>query len=136
MSNDPGKPANKLRRSPSENVTLVSSIAIVGGVVALIVWLMITGADDPPILVTHADVTSVTQTDSGYQLPISVTNDGDRSAIEVVVEATLSGAGVNESVAFTITLLPSNEQDTGFVVFANDPREFTLEVGIRSFQEP
>ncbi|CAN5614956.1 hypothetical protein BH23CHL5_BH23CHL5_13420 [soil metagenome] len=136
MSTNPGSRIAGQPRSTSEWVTLFLSVAIVGGVVVMIVWLMISGADDPPILVTDVEMNNVTESEAGYLLPIIVSNDGDRAAIEVVVEVTLSREEIDETSAFTIMLLPSKQQDTGFVVFANDPREHTLEVGIRSFQEP
>lgn len=136
MSQEAERADEQRGRSPAELATLVISIAIVAAVAITITVLYVRGQETPPMLRAEPRLEQVWQTDDRFNLPVIVSNDGDRTAEEVSVEAELVRDGETETAAFTLAFLAGRDKGTGFVLFASDPRDGELTVKVTSFREP
>jgi len=103
-------------------VTLVVLSILVGG----LGYLWLGGSNAPPSFEVEAHFGDIEQRNSVYHLTVSVTNQGDQSAQEVVVEVAFG----EESRSFVIALIPGGATRSGTVVFTENPvdREITTEV--------
>jgi uncharacterized protein (TIGR02588 family) len=124
------------RRSPAELVSLLFSIVIVGSVALLITFVYLFGDDEPPMLRAEALTGQVWEANQQYYLPVRVQNDGDRFAVDVIVEVELTTNDEGETAQFTIASLAGKDQATGIALFANHPAEGELTIRIVSFLEP
>lgn len=72
-----------------------------------------------------------------FRVPIRVHNDGDETAEQVRIEATLRrGSEEVERADFTLAFLPRRSHRDGSVIFKTDPRGLELEVRPVGFEQP
>lgn len=124
-------------RTVAEWTTLGISLAILGTVFATIAWLWVND-DASPATVNVTPVSEQVRREGGaWYVPLKVTNDGDVTAEDVVIEAELdTGSGEPETAEFTVTFLASGETARGTVVFTSDPAAGDLTIRPVSFKEP
>lgn len=125
------------RRSTAEWVTLCTSLVIVLGILGLISYLYIRGNDALPDLVVDTKLEELRSEGNGYYLPVEVTNEGDRTAEDVRVEAELdSGNGQIETTEISVMFLAGGERVTGTFIFEADPTAGELTVRAISYRDP
>ena len=124
-------------RTVAEWTTLGISLAILGLVFASVTWLWVRDNAAPATI----EVTPVTEAlrheGDAWYLPLEVVNEGDATAEDVIVEATLdSGQGEPETAEITVTFLASGETAHGTAIFTSDPTAGDLTIRPVSFKEP
>lgn len=124
-------------RSLAETFTLVTSIAIIAAIVAVISVLYIGGGDQPPQIVTEPQLDRLRHDDGGFYLPVRVTNTGDRTIENLVVQAELdTGSGQPRTSELSLDFVAGGETLQGTFVFAEDPTGGELSIGAASYTEP
>ena len=124
-------------RTTAERITLVISLAILAGIFALAGWANVRTGDAPPTIEVEARPEAVRETDSGYYLPIRITNTGGLTAQDVTVVGELdTGEEQPETAEITITFLAGGEEESAELVFTTDPNEGELSVGATSYLQP
>lgn len=74
---------------------------------------------------------------NGYLVKIRVTNHGGLVVAGLAVEGTLKdGSEILETSEVTIDYVPADSQRKAGLFFTEDPREFSLELRAKSYQEP
>lgn len=74
---------------------------------------------------------------NGYLVKIRVTNHGGLVVADLAVEGTLKDGGeILETSGITIDYVPAGSQRKAGLFFTEDPREFSLELRAKSYQEP
>ena len=125
------------KRSTAEWVTLVGSLAILLSIFGLITFLHFQGEEKAAIIDVESSVDEVRFEGDLYYLPVEVTNRGDITVEDVVVEAELdTGSGTPITADFTITFLAGGERVQGTFVFEEDPRQGELTVHAVSYKDP
>jgi uncharacterized protein (TIGR02588 family) len=75
--------------------------------------------------------------ESGYLLPVEVTNTGQATAEDVLVPIFLEMSdGSREEAELSIAFLPRNSKRNGWVSFRGDPSQGTLGLGAIAFEVP
>jgi uncharacterized protein (TIGR02588 family) len=124
-------------RSVAEWVTLGISIAIIAAMVAVISFLYLDGADDPPTIATEPQLDQLRREDDGFYLPVKVTNRGDHTVENLVVQASLdTGDGQPHTAEFSLNFVAGGETVRGTFVFGEDPTGGDLTIGAASYTEP
>jgi uncharacterized protein (TIGR02588 family) len=126
------KPA---KNSLEWSVFAISALLIVA-LVATLIREATTEGDQPPLLrVTIGDTLS--DGHGGHRIPITVRNDGDRTAAEAKIEVTLEEGGREvERGEVTLPFVPQQSSRTGWVVFNRDPRCCRLSARAVGYQQP
>lgn len=122
-----GGPGGEDKRSVAEWFTLAIGLVIVVGVLATVTWLGVARPSQPVRISITTHVTEQHHYAGGYYLPVSVTNEGDEAAQELLLRATLTGPGLEkEEVEFTIPSLGGGQHADAMFVFRQDPAAGTL----------
>jgi uncharacterized protein (TIGR02588 family) len=75
--------------------------------------------------------------ESGYLIPVEVTNIGQSTAEDVLVPIFLDlSGGRREEAELNIAFLPRGSKRNGWVGFRDDPRRGTLSLGAIAFEVP
>jgi uncharacterized protein (TIGR02588 family) len=124
-------------RSVAEWTTLAIGAALILGLVGLVTYLYVSGNNRPPVVEAKPLDQEIRREAGAYYVPITVTNQGGRTAEEVVIQAELSTSEEAPEVAeFTIDFLAGGETVEGTVVFSADPSAGELTVDVVSFLTP
>ena len=110
------------------------SLVLILGVTGLLLWQHVTGSNHPPAIVIHAG--EPVETAGGFAVPIDVRNDGDLTAEDVLVEATLVWPGGMERGEAVLTLIPYRSARRAWIVFSRDPRTAALQTRVLGYREP
>jgi uncharacterized protein (TIGR02588 family) len=100
-----------MRQNWLEWAVLVFSVALIVALVGYLVVAAVSTTTPPAISVLgHPD--EARSTDAGWELPVTVRNDGGEAAAMVAIEATASVAGETETAELEIDLLgPGTEEE-------------------------
>jgi uncharacterized protein (TIGR02588 family) len=120
-------------RSPAEWVTFAVALAIVAVVAGLIVR-EIPGSKRPPEPV--AEAAPVEARGDRFVVPVVVRNDGEQTAENVQVSATLTIDGAETTGDQTVDFLAGGEEQDLEFVFADDPGDGELEVEVTGYLVP
>lgn len=133
---DRDRPGDTARpdRSPAEWITLGFGIVVIAVLVALVTYLHAVGGSNPPVIVATPLEMEMRQDADLYYLPVSVRNDGNRTAEDVVILGELNHAGATETGEFTLDVLAGGETRRGTLVFSGDPATGALTVRATSFR--
>lgn len=132
-----GKGSEEERRTAAEWVTLIIGIVIVAAVLGTVTWLGLSRPSMPPSISITTHVTEQHHFAGGYYLPVSVKNEGDEAAEELLLRATLTGEGLEkEEVELTIPALGGGQHEDAVFVFRQDPATGTLEILPAGFVAP
>jgi uncharacterized protein (TIGR02588 family) len=125
-----------LGRSAAEWTTLLISLAIIGGLVGLVIWLSLSGGAEPPRFTVSPHLEAVRQEADRYALPVSVQNAGGQAAQDtrVIAELAQTGEGSPETAEFTIDVLAGGETQEGTMYFNHDPTAHQLSVVVESYR--
>lgn len=122
-----------MKRNWLEWIVLAVSIAAVVGIVGFLVVDGIVDAGEPPAPMVTLHMDRAYQTDHGWLLPATVTNEGDSAAEAVALRATATVAGSEEESEVTLDYLPAGTDVEIAFGFSDTPEtEVTvLTVGFR-----
>jgi uncharacterized protein (TIGR02588 family) len=120
------------QRSFPEFVTYAVSLAVLALLVGGLGYVWMRGDDAPPLLEIELGLGDIEQRNEAWYLPVSVTNHGDQSAQDVVVEVALG----EETRSFTIALMPGGATRAGTVIFSTDPAKGDVTAEVVSFISP
>lgn len=120
-------------RAAAEWVTFGVSLAVVVGLVATIVVLWAAGESSAQVTVRED---RVRRSGDSFLVEAIVTNEGDVTAANIQVVATLTVEGQVSEGEQVVDFLSGDEQATLVFVFADDPAEGALELVVASFAEP
>ena len=124
-------------RTTAERITLLASMLILVGILALATWANVRTGDAPPTIQVEAHLEDVRETDSGFYLPITITNTGGLTAQDVTVTGELdTGEEQPETADITITFLAGGEEESAEMVFTTDPNDGEFTVGATSYLNP
>ncbi len=116
-----------MRRNWVEWVALVISAAAILGIVGFLVVDGLTDADRPPEPRVELQPDAAYETTTGWIVPATVTNDGDRPAEELVLRATATVEGTEEESELTIDYLPpGTDVEVSFGLSAEPDGEVTV----------
>lgn len=125
------------KRTTAERITLVISTLILVGILGLATWAQMRVGDAPAAIDVEAHLEQVRETDSGYYVPITITNTGGLTAQDVTVTGDLDlGEGQPETGEVVIAFLAGGESEKAELVFTTHPNEGEFTVGATSFVEP
>ena len=110
------------------------SLVLILAVATLLVYQEITGGDAPAALT--ARVGEARDTAGGYAVPIDVRNEGDTSAEDVRLQATLSWARGTETGEAVLPLVPYGSRRRAWIAFSHDPRDGEIKVRVLGYREP
>ncbi len=120
------------QRSTAEWLSLVISLLILATVVGLIVFLWITPSDEAARFSVQTE--QVREVDGVFYLPVTVRNDGDSTASEVLLEGSLMVDGQEEAPTTTLDFVPGHSEREATLIFSADPAQ--AEIRIVSYQKP
>ena len=117
-------------RTLAKWVTLVVSVAILGGVFIMVTFLYVVDDGDPIMIRTEAQLDQIRISGDTHYVSVVVSNEGDVAAGNVQIQAKLRIGEETEISEFTIVTLSGNDSETGVIAFSGDPRdgEFTFRV--------
>jgi uncharacterized protein (TIGR02588 family) len=110
------------------------SLALILSVAGLLLYQELTGGDAPASLV--ARVGEPRETAGGYVVAVDVRNEGDISAEDVRLQATLTWTGGSEQGEAVLPLVPYRSSRRVWIGFTHDPRRGTIEVRVVGYREP
>jgi uncharacterized protein (TIGR02588 family) len=110
------------------------SVALIVAVASLLLHQQFTGGQEPASLV--AATGTPIETAGGHAVPVDVRNEGDTSAEDVRLEATLESAAGTETGEALIPYVPYRSQRRVWITFSTDPRRGTVTVRVLGYREP
>ena len=117
----------------AEWVTFVVAVAVVVVVVGLVA-VEIPGSKTPPA--PAVEIGAVEERSGHFVVPVSVTNDGERTASDVQVVASLSIDGDELESDATVDFLSGGEVEELEFEFDDDPADGELEIRIGGYRVP
>ena len=123
---------DQAKRSSAEWISLVISLALLAGVVGLVVWVWVREAGSPAQFTVERGETR--QANAQFYLFVTIHNDGDLTASEVLLEGTLEVDGQEETASTTFDFVPGHSEREATLMFSADPAEAELQV--MSYQKP
>lgn len=121
--------------SPWEWLVAAVGLVLVVGTIGYMLYHAIAGGNAPPQI--EVEVMSIEQSGEGFLVSFTATNQGDMAAADVVIEGQLrDDSGILETSAATFAYVPAGSTREGGLYFAQDPRQFRLEVRAKGFERP
>lgn len=125
------------KHTTAERITLIISLLILAAVLGLAGYSNITIGEEPPTITAEADLENVRETDGGFYVPITITNNGGLTAQDVTVSGELDlGDGEPEMAEITIAFLAGGESEQAEMMFSVHPNEGELTVRPTSYLVP
>jgi uncharacterized protein (TIGR02588 family) len=122
--------------SQAEGITLAVSVALLLGVIGLLIYLYVTGGDQPAVIQVRPLLQEQWQADGRYYLPVEIQNTGDNTASSLEVELALSApGGEQETAQFSIQFLAGQDTKRAVATFRQDPTQGELTTSI-SYLDP
>ena len=129
------EPGGRSGRSIAEWTTLIIGVVLIVGLVGLVTFLYVSRGNRPPIIAATPLDQEIRHQEGSYFLPIAVTNQGDQTAEDVMIQAELAaGQEAPEMSEFTIDFLAGGETEEGMAVFSTNPLAGELTVDVVSFR--
>jgi uncharacterized protein (TIGR02588 family) len=110
------------------------SAALILTCAGLILYQHVAGGQSAPSIAVAIGETA--QTTGGYAVGFDVRNDGDTSAEEVTIEATLRWPGGEETGEATIAYVPYRSHRRAWIVFSRAPGTGNLTARVLGYREP
>ncbi len=129
--------SNPEKQSTAERITMGISIAILAAVIGLASWSSFATGDSPPLIEVDVHMEDMRETNSGFYVPITITNNGGFTAQNATVTGELvTDEPEPETAEVTIDFLAGGESETAGLVFSTDPNEGELTVAPTSYLDP
>jgi uncharacterized protein (TIGR02588 family) len=119
-------------RTKAEWVSLIISIVLLAGVVAMVFALWLSPSKKPARF--RIDRGSVRNESGHYYLPITVINEGDATGAQVTVEGRIRESGNEQPSATTFDFIPAHSSVNGVLIFDTEPS--AAELRVISYQQP
>ena len=123
-----------MKKNILEWIVFAASAALILWCVGLLIYRQLSGSGSPPSI--SVAIGEVVETTGGFAVAVRVQNDGDTTAEEVAVEASLSWPGGEEHGDFTLAYVPYHSHRRAWIVFARDPRQGRLDARVIGYREP
>lgn len=124
-------------RSTVEWITLGISGAVLLAILGTITWLSFRGPETPPVITVEPNMEQLRRDESGFYLPVVISNTGDTTVADAIVQAELdTGSGQPETAEVTVDFLDGSETVAATFVFREDPASGELTTGVTSYKEP
>lgn len=124
-------------RTTAERITMVISLVILMATFVLAGWATYRTGDKPAHIEVTANLEQVRETETGYYVPVTITNTGGQTAQDVTITGELdTGEGEPETADVTITFLASDESEQAELVFTTHPGEGDFTLGPTSYLKP
>jgi uncharacterized protein (TIGR02588 family) len=111
-----------------------ASLVLVVACAGLLVHQHFTRGNRPPSIVMSAS--TPVETAGGYAVPVDVRNDGDLTAEDVRIEATLSWSGGREHAQATLPLVPYRSERRAWIAFTRNPADGELRMRVLGYTQP
>ena len=123
-----------MRQNWLEWAVLGSSVVVI---VALVGYLAVTAVSTatPPAISVVAHPDEARSTDAGWEVPVTVRNDGGEAALTVAIEGTASVGGETETAQLEVDLLGPGTQEELVLRFSAAP-DGELELRLVGFSLP
>ena len=132
MRKKKGAEAGAAPRATAEWASLIITVLLLCGLVSVIVSLWLGSSDKPARFRIER---GAARNEAGhYYLPVSVTNEGDETVVEVRVEGRLKADGREENASTTFDFIPGHSISEGVLVFMSEPG--AADVRVVSYQQP
>lgn len=119
-------------RTKAEWVSLIISIILLAGVVAIVIALWAGSSQAPARF--RIDRGTIRNEAGQYYLPISITNEGDTTGAQVTVEGKIGGSSNEETSATTFDFIPGHSTSEAVLIFSAEPT--SAEMRVVSYQQP
>ena len=119
-------------RTKAEWVSLIISIALLAGVVAVVIALWAGSSQAPARF--RIDRGTIRNEAGRYYLPISTTNEGDMTGAQVTVEGKIGSGSIEETSTTTFDFIPGHSTSEAVLIFSNEPT--SAEMRVVSYQQP
>lgn len=124
-------------RTWAEWVSLGISVAIIGALVAAVVYLHLAGSDEPVRLDVQVEAASARQADGLYYLPVTIHNLGGETGEDVLVRLALdTPEGDRHLTELRVNFLAPNATHRGTVAFPANPAAGQITIHSLSYAEP
>jgi len=110
-----------MRRNLLEWAVLAGSVLALVAVVGVLVVAWATDRGDTAIVEVRAALDEVVETESGWIVPIVVRNVGGGPAAALMIEASASVDGEEETRVLTLDLLPAGAESRLLAAFSREP---------------
>jgi uncharacterized protein (TIGR02588 family) len=110
------------------------SFVMVASVLGYLAYDAITLGDTPPTVAVTLG--SPEQRGEHFVVPVSVTNHGDQTAEDVMVEVALVAGGDEQTSEFDIAFLPRGATREGWAAFRDDPSTGALAARVLGYTQP
>jgi uncharacterized protein (TIGR02588 family) len=117
-----------------EWTVFVVSLLLVVGTLSYLAYDAAVLGDAPPTMVVRLG--SPERRGEHFVVPIAVTNQGDQTAEDVLVEVVLAGVGAEQRSALEIAFLPRGATHEGWAAFRLDPRDGELTGRVVGYTQP
>lgn len=119
-------------RTTAEWVSLGIALLLLAVVAGTVIALWINDSKQPARF--RVDRHEARSEGDHFYLPITVTNEGDRTGAEVVIEGKLAEGGEEETATTTFDFIPSRSRAEAVLIFSRDPSQAVVRV--MSYQQP
>jgi uncharacterized protein (TIGR02588 family) len=123
-----------MKKNTLEWIVFAASAALILCCVGLLTYQQLSGGGSPPSL--SVATAGIVETTGGFAVALRVRNDGDTTAQEVAIEATLTWPGGSEQGELTLAYVPYHSHRRGWIVFSHDPRHARLDARVVGYREP
>jgi uncharacterized protein (TIGR02588 family) len=108
---------------------------LVGGVLAYLVWQVLTAVETPPAITIR--VMGIEAQPVGHLVLFEAVNDGGSTAAGLEIAGRLRQNGTTlEEARVTLDYLPAGSSGRGGLAFARDPRSFDVHLQAEGYTEP
>lgn len=122
------------RRSTAEWTTLGAILLILGALVGTLAWYALQPGGD---VAFEVQAQPAEQRNGRFYVPLQVRNVGKATAEDVIVHAAIMrGEETIEEAEITFRFVAGGEAAEGVAVFAQDPAQGELDVGVASYLKP
>ena len=116
-------------------VTATIGLVLVTASIGFMLYQAFVVDEFAPEIVIEAE--EIVPNGNGYLVKLRVTNHGGMVVAGLVVEGTLKDGGeIVETSEVTINYVPAGSQRKAGLFFTKDPRELSIELRAKSYQEP
>ena len=123
-----------MKKNTLEWTVFGASLVLIASVATLLLYQHVTSGDRPASLVTT--VGSAVETAGGYAVPVEVRNEGDVTAEDVRLQATLTLESGTETGEAVIPYVPYRSRRRAWIAFSRDPRAGAVTVRVLGYREP
>lgn len=124
-------------RTAAERITFLASLAVLVAILLLALWAGMRTGDGEPVIAIDIHLDQMSSDESGFYVPVTVTNTGGETAQDVVITGELDiKEDQPEFAEATFNFLAGGESEQAVLIFSTDPTSGVLIVRPTSFVVP